>query len=274
MSIILRLTMAFLLSISVSMAATAQEDAPLATIGIAKLIVDDLAETQQFYQSLFGLQEVMRIDHDLDTYEETILSFGSGTTLALLAPNDKVEKPLTKSRFPVVLIYTPEFEAILERLDTMDVSYSIVPTGASGPKVVIARDPSGNAVEIYGTSGEYAVGGSKLIVDDRKKAEAFYQRVFNARSGQLFASAGVYDEVLMNFTEGGTWLALFQPLAEKPLSKSAFPSSTFFTSQMDEVKRRLDQEAYGYYTVETPDDSLNIIIAKDPAGNAIEVIAR
>ena len=216
----------------------------------------------------------MRFDYDLDSYEETILSFGSGTTLALLAPNDNIEKPLPKSQFPVVLIYTPEFEAVLKRLETMEIAHTIVPTGAAGPKVAIARDPSNNAVEIYGIDGQYAVGGSKLIVDDRKKAEAFYQRVFNARSGQLFAAANVYDEVLMDFTEGGTWLALFQPLAEGPLEKSVFPSTTFFTGHMDEVKKRLDEEGYAYYEVETPNDSLNIIIAKDPAGNAIEIIAQ
>jgi hypothetical protein len=88
---------------------------PVASVGIAKLIVDDLAETQKFYEDFFGMKEVTRYDYDLDTYEETIMAFESGARLALFAPNDKVEMPLAKSQYPVVLIYTPEFAKVVEK---------------------------------------------------------------------------------------------------------------------------------------------------------------
>lgn len=250
------------------------QPAPVATVGIAKLIVDDLAKTQKFYEDLFGMKEITRYDYDLDTYEETIMSFGSGTNLALFAPNDKVELPLAKSQFPVVLIYTPEFSAVVDKLEASGISHRVLATGASGPKVAVAQDPSGNAVEIYGTDTQYSVGGSKLIVDDRKKAEAFYQKIFYAKSGQLYAAANVYDEVIMELGTGTAWLALFQPLAEAPLPKSAFPSTAFFTTDFDNVLKRLDEEGYGYTKVPTPTDTLRIVIARDPAGNAIEIIAR
>lgn len=254
--------------------AQADDSKPVATVGIAKLIVDDLAETQKFYEDLFDMKEVTRYDYDLDTYEETIMAFESGARLALFAPNDKVEIPLAKSQYPVVLIYTPEFAEVVEKIQSADISHSILQTGEGGPKIVIAQDPSGNAVEIYGRDGSYAIGGSKLIVDDRPKAEAFYKKIFNAKSGQIYQSANVYDEVLMDFVEGGAWLALFQPLVEKPLPKSRFPSTAFYTTDFDNVLKRLDEEGYGYWKVDTQSSGLKIVIAQDPAGNVIEIIAR
>jgi catechol 2,3-dioxygenase-like lactoylglutathione lyase family enzyme len=129
-------------------------------------------------------------------------------------------------------------------------------------------------VEIYGLDGPYAIGGSNLIVSDKSKAEAFYKKILNAKSGQIYRSANVYDEVLMDFVEGGTWLALFQPLVEKPLTKSRFPSTAFYTTDFDNVLKRLDEEGYGYWKVDTQSSGLKIVIAHDPAGNAIEIIAR
>ncbi len=267
----------FAISIAVFAIATSQADdkpAAVATIGAAKLIVDDLAKTQKFYEDLFGMKEVRRYDYDLDLFEETIMGFGEGARLALFAPNDKVEKPLKKSQYPVVLIYTPEFGKVMEKLKTQEIAHRVISSGEGRPNIVIARDPSNNAVEIYGVSTKYAVGGSKLIVDDRHKAEAFYKKIFNAKSGQVYAAPNVYDEVLMDFVEGGTWLALFQPLAEDPLPKSRFPLTAFYTADYDNVLKRLDEEGYGYRQVETQTEGLRIVIARDPAGNAIEIISR
>lgn len=266
------------LCISLTVISFAQADdskpAAVATVGLAKLIVDDLATTQKFYEDLFGMKEVTRYDYDMDTFEETIMAFGSGTRLALFAPNGKVEMPLAKSQYPIVLIYTPEFAKVVERIKAADISHRILQTGEGGAKIVIAQDPSGNAVEVYGREGPYAVGGSKLIVNDRPKAEAFYKKIFNAQSGAVFQAENVYDEVIMDFVEGGTWLALFQPLAEMPLVKSRFPVTAFYTSDFDNVLKRLDEEGFGYQKLVTQTAGLRIAIAKDPAGNAIEIIAR
>jgi hypothetical protein len=65
----------------------------------------------------------------------------------------------------------------------------------SGPfKIAIARDPSGNAIELLARPGKWAVGGAKLIVSDRQKAEEFYAKIFNATPGQRYKTPA-YDEV-------------------------------------------------------------------------------
>jgi len=58
------------------------------------------------------------------------------------------------------------------------------------------------------------------------------------------------------------------------LSKSRFPSTAFYTTDFDNVLKRLDEEGYGYWKVDTQASGLKIVIAQDPAGNAIEIIAR
>jgi hypothetical protein len=81
------------------------------SIGITKLIVDDLEETQTFYQTMFGMKEVRCYDDDLNIFEETIMGFeGGGATLGLFAPNDKVEKPLKKPVAPLVLFTRQNFK--------------------------------------------------------------------------------------------------------------------------------------------------------------------
>jgi catechol 2,3-dioxygenase-like lactoylglutathione lyase family enzyme len=244
------------------------------TIGAAKLIVGDLQESQLFYERMFGMKEVRRYDYDLETFEETILGFGEGARLALFAPNPKAEAALEKSQFPVVLIYTPELEAVTSRIEAAGHPIRRLGSGEAGSfRIAITRDPSGNAVEIFARPGAYEVGGSKLIVDDRAKAEAFYAKIFGATPGQRFAAPGVYDEVLMQFGRG-PFLALFQPLAEAPLPKSRFPLTAFYTSEFDSVLERIEREGLGYRTVKTQTEGLRIIIARDPAGNAIEIISR
>ena len=50
--------------------------------------------------------------------------------------------------------------------------------------------------------------------------------------------------------------------------------TAFYTSEFDAVLKRLDEEGLGYRKVVTQTEGLRIVIAKDPAGNAIEIIAR
>ena len=66
-----------------------------------------------------------------------------------------------------------ELDAVVERAEKAGHPIRRLATGASGLQIAIAKDPSGNAVEILSRPGDYAVGGSKLIVDDRAEAEAF-----------------------------------------------------------------------------------------------------
>lgn len=240
------------------------------SIGAAKLIIGDVAKTQSFYEQMFGMKELRRYS-DPELYEEPIMGFDSGARLALFSP--KAEAALQKSLYPVALIYTPEFDALTKRLEDAKQPLQRLPASQSGPfRIAITRDPSGNAIEILARQGKAEVGGSKLIVDDRQKAEDFYAQIFNVKPTQRYKSPA-YDEVLMGFGEGA-FLALFQPLNEAPLPKSRFPVVAIYTTQFDAVLQRVTERGLGYRTVKTSTPGQRIIIAQDPAGNAVEVISR
>lgn len=240
-------------------------------IGAPKLIVDNLDEAQAFFEVMFGMKEVRRYDGG-DTFEESIVGFEEGARLALFAPKPEAEKPLEKSQYPVVLLYTPELDAVTKRLEEAGHPARQLGNGESGSfRITITRDPSGNAVELLSRPGKWEVGGSKLIVDDREKAEAFYAKIFGATAGQRYVT-DAYDEVLMQFGQG-PFLALFQPLAEKPLPKSQYPVTAIYTTDFDEVLKRIEAEGLGYRKLGETEPP-RVIIAQDPAGNAIEIIRR
>jgi predicted enzyme related to lactoylglutathione lyase len=200
------------------------------------------------------------------------MGFDSGARLALF--HSLVEAPLPKSQFPVALVYTPDLEAVVKRLEENQYKFRRLPQSqASTFKIAIATDPSGNAIEILSREGKgYEVGGSKLIVDDRQKAEDYFVRIFGAKPGQRYKTAA-YDEVLMGFGEG-PFLALFQPLSEAPLKKSQSPVVAIYTSEFDAVLKRVIEAGLGYREVKSSNPSSKIIIAKDPAGNSVEIIKR
>lgn len=239
------------------------------TIGLAKLIVGDLKKTQSFYESMFGMKEVAHYSGK-GVYDEPIMGFGAGARLALFQP--LAEAPVKKPQAPQVLIYAPDFEALVKRIE--DAKYPIrrLPASQSGTfKIAIARDPSGNAVEILARESQpIEVGGSKLIVDNREKAEEFFTKVFGVKPIQRFQTAA-YDEVLLGFGKG-PWLALYEPKTEQPLPKSQFPLVAIYTKEFDTVLGRIKELGYGYRDVKTSRPDLRIAIAKDPAGNGIEII--
>jgi len=180
---------------------------------------------------------------------------------------------LKKSQYPVALIYTPEFDALTSRIEAAKQPLQRLPAAQTGPfRVAITRDPSGNAIEILSRPGKSEVGGAKLIVDDRQKAEEFYAQIFNAKPAQRYQSPA-YDEVLMGFGEGA-FLALFQPLSEAPLPKSKFAVVAIYTSEFDAVLQRVTDRGLGFRRVKTSTPNQRIIIAQDPAGNAVEIISR
>jgi len=242
---------------------------PLNKIGAVKLIIGDVKENQAYFEQMFGMKE---IDHYSDAaYDEPIMGFDDGAHLALFSP--KQEPPLKKSAYPVALIYTPDLAALVKRMQDAKLPARMLDAAQTGTlKIAIARDPSGNAIELVARAGQWAVGGSKLIVSDRQKAEEFYTKVFNATPGQRFKTPA-YDEVLMNFGDG-PFLALFQPLAEPALAKSKYPVVAIYSSEFDAVVRRLTDLSLGYRDVPTSRPGLRIIVATDPAGNAIEIIRR
>ena len=249
----------------------ARPEASPHSIAAAKLIVGDLPATQAFFESMFGMKEVAHYSAE-GLYDEPIMGFENGARLALFHP--KTENPLEKSRFPVALIYTPEFDAVVKRIEEAKHPVTRLPASQSGPfRIAIARDPSGNAIEILARDGQpAAVGGSKLIVSDRAKAEEFYSKVFGVKPLQRYQTAG-YDEVLMSYGEGA-WLALFQPKAEAPLPKSHYAVVAIYSHEFDDVLARIKDIGLGYRDVKSGTPGERIIVAQDPSGNAVEIISR
>jgi predicted enzyme related to lactoylglutathione lyase len=240
-------------------------------IGAAKLIIGDVKANQTYYEQMFGMKEVSHYSAK-GVYEEPIMGFSEGARLALFSP--LAEAPLKKSQFPVALIYTPDFEGVVKRIEDAKQPITRLPASQSSTfKIAIARDPSGNAIEIFSRpTGILEVGGSKLIVDDRQKAEDFFAKVFGATAGQRYNTA-TYDEVIMQFG-AGPFLALFQPKAEAPLPKSSAPVVAIYTSDFDGVLKRVTELGLGYRDVKSSTPDTRIIIAKDPAGNSVEIIRR
>ncbi|HEY8537452.1 MAG TPA: VOC family protein [Steroidobacteraceae bacterium] len=241
------------------------------TVGLAKLIVGDLDKTKAFYETMFGMKEVAHYSAD-GVYDEPIMGFETGgARLALFKP--LAEPPVTKPQAPQVLIYAPEFEALVAKLENAKHPVRRLPQSESGNfKIAIVRDPSDNAVEILARDGRpMEIGGSKLIVDGREKAEQFFTQVFGVKPIQRFRTS-TYDEVLLGFGDG-PWLALFEPKNEPPLPKSRFPLVAIYTNQFDAVLARVKEAGLGYREVAAPNLG-RIIIAKDPAGNGVEIIER
>ena len=248
----------------------ADATAPLNRIGAVKLIIGDVKENQSYFEQMFGMKE---IDHysSKALYDEPIMAFDDGAHLALFSP--KQEAPLTKSVFPVALIYTPDLAALVRRLQEANHPVRMLDAAQTGTlQIAIARDPSGNAIELLARPGKLAVGGAKLIVNDRQKAEEFYAKIFNAAPGQRYKTAA-YDEVIMNLGDG-PFLAVFQPLMEAPLPKSKYPVVAVYSSEFDAVVKRITAAGLGFREVAAPRAGMRIIVAADPAGNAVEIIQR
>ena len=239
----------------------------LHTIAAPKLIIDDLDRAENFYRTFLGVEEMRRIDTSLEVFDETIMGYGSGATVALFEPNPNAEAPLPKSQHPVVLFNTPQLRAITDRLEETGYPVRYIGSETSeGLFIGITEDPAGNVVEIVSRGDTPNVGGSKLIVRDRQESEDFYARVFNVPPLRYYKSDS-YDEVLMNFGEG-PFLALFESKVEPQLAKSRFPVVAIRTSDYDGVVARLKQEG-----AEMSEYSPGrITMARDPSGNVIEII--
>jgi catechol 2,3-dioxygenase-like lactoylglutathione lyase family enzyme len=243
---------------------------PVNRIGAVKLIIGDVKENQTYFEHTFGMKEV---DHysDKALYDEPIMGFDEGAHLALFSPRQ--EPQLKKSAFPVALIYTPDLEGLVIRMRDAKYPVHMLDAAQSGPfKIAIAQDPSGNAIELLARPGKWAVGGAKLIVNDRQKAEEFYAKIFDATPGQRYKTPA-YDEVLMSMGDG-PFLALFQPLAEPPLPKSRYPVVAIYTSELEAVVKRVADAGFGYREVSVGRPDMRIVVATDPAGNAVEIIRR
>ena len=113
------------------------EGAP-AVLG-ARVIVEDRAEAEEWYLDVFGVEPDNRIV--TDSFDEVFLKMGAGLFFALYEPKD--EPALPKSNYPVVAIYTTDYDGVLERIKAHGLHVR-----ERGDRVAFARDPSGNVVEV------------------------------------------------------------------------------------------------------------------------------
>ena len=262
---VLAFTIAFM---SVS-AAAAGQDAPASQtapsphqVRTAKFTIDDVETTKAFYEDLAGMTEVSRFVAE-GRLVEPFMGFGDGGRIGLLAYTRK--ETIEKSPYPVAVVYTPDLDELARRFE--DARYPLTllsEADTAGVRIAIASDPSGNAIEFVERAGAPAVGGSRLIVDDRQEAEEFFVRIFGVTPGLRFQTEA-FDEVLMNFG-AGMFVALFEPKGVPPLPKSEHPVVAIYTTEFDAVLQRVTDEGLGHRRIRT------ILLANDPSGNVVEVV--
>ena len=105
----------------------------------ARLVVDNLEESEAFFERVFNVQPGRRIR--TATFDEVFIEFGDGPFLALYEVLN--EKPLAKSWYPVVAIYSSDYDGVLERIKKLELGVR-----ERGDRVLFANDPSGNVVEV------------------------------------------------------------------------------------------------------------------------------
>ena len=228
----------------------------------AKFTIDDVETSTAFYEDLAGMTEVGRYVAE-GRLVEPFMGFGDGGRIGLLGYIEK--ETIEKSPYPVAVLYTPDLDALARRFD--DASYPLsLYSGdeTGGVRIAIASDPSGNAIEFVERAGAPAVGGSRLIVDDRQEAEDFFVRIFGVTPGLRFQT-DAFDEVLMDFG-AGMFVALFEPKGVPPLPKSRHPVVAIYSTEFDAVLQRVTDEGLGHRRLGA------ILLANDPSGNVVEVV--
>ncbi len=237
---------------------------PPHAVRTAKFTVDDVDTNTAFYEGMLGMTEMNRYVDD-GRLVEPFMGFGdAGRRVGLLAYNQ--QETIEKSPYPVVVLYTADFDALAARFE--NAQYPLVLLSGSdtgGVRIAIARDPSGNAIEIVERAGAPSVGGSRLIVDDRQQAEDFFVRIFGATPDQRFAT-DAFDEVIMEFGEG-MFVALFEPKGVAPLPKSEHPVVALYTTEFDAVVERVMAAGFGHGELRP-----GVFFFNDPSGNVVEIV--
>ena len=105
----------------------------------ARLVVDNLEESEDFFERVFNVLPGRRIR--TAAFDEVFLEFGDGPFVALYEVMN--EEPLAKSWYPVVAIYSSDYDGVLERLKKGGLGVR-----ERGDRVLFANDPSGNVVEV------------------------------------------------------------------------------------------------------------------------------
>ena len=166
--------LAALLLIGASAAASEPSPAPLAAIGAASIGAVDVERAARFYEAVFGLKEIRRIDAR-PQFLEIVLKPGTDATMARAAPGAAlilISHPAsTTADLPGLqgwarahlLLVVPEMGPVLSRTTANGGSVAIAPSiakgslesevqahpGGSGTHVdAMIEDPEGNFVEL------------------------------------------------------------------------------------------------------------------------------
>ncbi len=266
-----QVVLAFMLTaLSVSVDAAGQE-APASepalsphVVRTTKFTIGDVDKNTAFYEDLVGMTEMNRYVAE-GRLVEPFMGFGeAGRRVGLLGYTQ--QETTEKSPYPVAVLYIADFDELLTRFE--NAQYPLVLLSGSdtgGVRIAIARDPSGNAIEIVERAGAPTVGGSRLIVDDRQKAEEFFVRIFGVTPGQRFETE-TFDEVIMEFGDG-MFVALFEPKGVAPLPKSEHPVVAIYTTELDAVIQRVMAEGFGHREFRP-----GIFFVNDPSGNVVEIV--
>jgi catechol 2,3-dioxygenase-like lactoylglutathione lyase family enzyme len=189
------------------------------TVTTTKFTIDDVAASTAFYEDLVGLPELRRFE-DEGRLVEPFMGWSENGRMGLLAYT--VKETVAKSPYPVSVVFLPDLDAVAARFEAAGQPFQPFSGEATGGvRLAIVTDPSGNAIELVEREGTPAVGGARLIVQDRAQAEEFFVRMFGAEPGDR-VETDTFDEVFMDVGEG-MFVALFEPKGVAPLPKSEHP---------------------------------------------------
>tara|TARA_B100000029_G_scaffold478820_1_gene525277 strand:+ start:120 stop:929 length:810 start_codon:yes stop_codon:yes gene_type:complete len=111
----------------------------------ARLVVDNLEASEAFFKQVFNVLPGRRIRTDM--FDESFLEFGDGPFVALYEVLN--QEPLAKSWYPVVAIYSSDYDGVLQRIKKLGLGVR-----ERGDRVLFAKDPSGNVVEVVRQSAQ------------------------------------------------------------------------------------------------------------------------
>ena len=249
--------------VSVCALAQQEEAASPHQVRTAKFTTTDVEESSTFYQQMFEMTEFDRYISE-GRLVEPFLGYAEDARLGLLGYTE--QETIEKSPIPVAVIFTPDFDDVTGRLEAAQHPLSLLSgPETGGVRIAITRDPSGNALEIVEREGTPAVGGSRLVVDDRQKAEDFFVRIFGVAAGRRIET-DTFDEVFMN-VGGAMFVVLFEPKGATPLPKSKHPVVAIYSTDFDAVLERVVAEGLGHQQYGD-----FMFLANDPSGNVVEVV--
>ena len=249
-------------ALALAAGAAAQTPSPH-TVTTTKFTIDDVNISKTFYEDLVGMPELRRFVAE-GRLVEPFMGWTENGRMGLLAYTEK--ETVEKSPHPVSVVFLPDLDVVAARFEAAGQPFEVYSGEATGGvRLAIVRDPSGNAIELVEREGPPAVGGARLIVDDRAAAEEFFVRIFDAKPGQRIEN-DTFDEVFLDVGEG-MFVALFEPKGAGPQPKSENPVVAIYSTEYDAVLARV--KAGGLPVRER---GTTVFFADDPSGNVVEVV--